>query len=544
MAKEEKQTSMVPLGRAFRLKELKGYFQKFITIPPGRTGVVVEADGQGRTLAPGYHRLLTVIQRLRGRGVGLAAGYVPKEPFNLRMAIPYLLSGDGKLVDLNLACVLEVNDPVKFFTQVVLPQGTFQADGMEVNDEMARKMLGSATTKYAAADLVHGLPPRLNGELLNALGMFAAGWGLSVRNIPLVVITNSDDRLAIAEKTQALQERLQDVALQAKMAEIENQAQLDEFIQQVDPQAGAVVHPQVAQAAPAEAAPLAAAAAPAKDAPAAARKPGEYLRTLFGGSGAGNSRRGGLLAGLFHQKPKAAAETRELPHLWWLMRTLWMAIVLIMAGIITYLVFHLAASASVQRKLEFLLPTWGFAITYILTNIKVLAEKSENAFEITRPSSASSRLDDLVGDDRRRADELVREQCQKELGHVREVLQDIRTREFKRDKTEMALKLRNELEQNAEEGIKKIGSPDYGCPAYVTDLYLNRNAWNDMLNYDEDLLGYAHALSDKAHLLQQKSQADELDMAQLAGFDTDISDFRNRFFERGRPIKIHSQETN
>jgi ABC-type multidrug transport system fused ATPase/permease subunit len=417
---------------------------------------------------------------------------------------------------------------------------------MEVNDDMARKMLGAVTTKYAATDLVHGLPPRLNGELLNALGMFAAGWGLSVKNIPLVVISCSEDRLAIAEKTQALQERLQDVALQAKMAEIENQAQLDEFIQQVDPQAGAVLHPQVAQVAPAEVAPalVPAQTAPVNDAPSAARKPGEYLRTLLGRTGRGNSRRGGLLAALFHQKPKATAETRELPHLWWLRRGLWIAVVLIVGGILTYLVVKMAASASLDWKLGLLGLIWVPVIKIIMDNIKVLYEKSEAAFEVTRASSASSRLDDLVGDDRRRADELVREQCQKELGHVREVLQDIRTREFKRDKTEMALKLRNELERNAEEGIKKIGNSDFGCPAYVTDLHLNRNAWNEMLNYDEDVLGYAHALSDKAHLLQQKSQADGLDMAQLASFDSDISDFCNRFFERGRPIKILSQETN
>lgn len=537
MAKEDKQSTAVPLGRAFRLKELKGYFQKWITIPPGRTGVVVEANGKGRTLAPGTHRLLTVIQRLRGGGVGLSAGYVPVGEFSLRLAFPYLLSGDGELVDLSLACVLEVSDPLKFFTEVVLPQGTFQSTGMEVNNEMARGALGAVTTKYAAADLVHGLPPRLSGELLSALGMFMAGWGCSVKNIPLAVFSRANDRLVIAEKTQALQERLQDVALQAKMAEIESQTQLDEFIQQVDPQAGKAVHPQVTQAAPSP-------ATPASETPAAAKKPGGYLRTLFSGAGQGNIRRGGLLSGLFHQKPKAGARTPELPHLWWLMRTLWMSLVLIVGGILTYLVFRMAAFASMDKKMGLLVIIWGFVINFVLHSIKVLSEKSENAFEITRESSASSRLEDLVGNDRRRADELVREQCQKELGHVREVLQDIRSREFKRDKTEMALKLRNELERNVGEGIKKIDNPDYGCPAYVTDLHLNRNAWNSMLNYDEDLLGYAHALSDKVHLLQQKSQADGLDLAQLVGFDSDISDFCNRFFERGRPLTILSQDAN
>jgi hypothetical protein len=531
MAKDKKQPTALPLGRAFRLKELKGSIEKWINVPPGRMGVVVEADGAERTLAPGYHRLLTVYQRLRGQGVGLAAGYVPVGEFSLPLSIPYLLSGDGELVDLSLACALEISDPLKFFKEVVLPQGTLQSMGMEVSDEAAQKTIGAVTTKYAAADLAHGLPPRLNGELLNALGLLATGWGLSVKNIPLVAFSRSEDRLVIAEKTQVLQERLQDIALQAKMVEIENQAQLDEFIQQVGPEFGKVVHPQVNQEKPASEA-------------AAGKKPGEYLRTLFSGGGRGNGRRGGLIGKLFRQKGPAHPKIGRLPRFWWLRRVLWMAVVVLVGLFLTSLVNRLASAASTDGKMGLLLLIWGFVVGVALDSIKVLYEKWETVEETEHLSSGSSRLDDLIGNDRRRADELVREQCQKELQHVREVLQDIRTREFKRDKTDLALKLRNELERNADDSIKKIGNPDYGRPPYVTDLHIDRYAWNAMLNYDEDLLRYANALSDKAHLLQQKSLADELDIGLLTTLDSDISAFCNRFFERGRPIKIVPQEAN
>jgi hypothetical protein len=241
--------------------------------------------------------------------------------------------------------------------------------------------------------------------------------------------------------------------------------------------------------------------------------------------------------------PKA----RRLPRFWWFWRVLWMAIVFFIGLALTSLVNRLAGAASQQGKMGLYLLIWGFVIGVVLDSIKVLYEKLEGAYDAARlfpASSVSSSLDALVGNNRDRADELVREQCQKELGHVRDVLQDIRTREFKRNKTDMALKLRNELERNVEDGIKKISNRDYGRPPYVTDLHIDRYAWDAMLDYDEDLLGYANALSDKAHLLQQKSQANELDPALLASFDSDISAFCNRFFERARPIKILSQETN
>jgi len=530
MAKENKQPTAVPLGRAFHLKELKGYFEKWIDIPPGRTGVVLDADGNGRTLAAGRHRLLTVYQRLRGRGVGLAAGYVPLGLFSLPMSIPYLLSGDGELVDISLVCVLEISDPLKFFKEVVLPKRILQTMEMDVNDEMARNALGAVTTKYAAADLAHGLPPRLSSELLNAMGMLAAERGLSIKNIPLVLFSRSEDRLVIAEKTQALQERLQDVALQAKMAEIENQAQLDEFIQQVDPEVDKVAHVQLNQDKPANNA-------------AAWKKPGEYLHTLFGGGGQGNGRQDGLIGKLFRQKGHTQAKTVRLPRFWWLSRALWMVVVVLIGLVLTSLVNRFASAASTDGKMGLLLLIWGFVVGVVLDTIKVLYEKWETVEEIVRESSGSARLEELVGNDRSWADQLVREQCQKELGHVYEILQDIRTREFKRDKTDMALKLRNELERNTEDAIKKIGNSDYGRPPYVTDLHIDRYAWNAMLNYDDDLLGYAYALSDKGHLLQQKSQANELDMAMLVNFDSDISTFCNRFFERARPIKILPQET-
>jgi hypothetical protein len=95
-----------------------------------------------------------------------------------------------------------------------------------------------------------------------------------------------------------------------------------------------------------------------------------------------------------------------------------------------------------------------------------------------------------------------------------------------------------------EECADKIGHLDFGRPPYATDLKISRHAWNHMLDYDEGLLIYASGLSNKVHLLQEKSHADELDLPSLVSLDAGISAFSNQFFERGRPLNIPSQETN
>ena len=148
------------------------------------------------------------------------------------------------------------------------------------------------------------------------------------------------------------------------------------------------------------------------------------------------------------------------------------------------------------------------------------------------------RLDNLVGNDRAWADELVRQQCRDEFLHIRDVVRDIRSREFKREKTELALKLRNEVERNAEECAAKINTPDFGRPPYVTDLHIRQKAWSRMLDHDEELLLYAHALSEKAHLLQQKSHADEMTLEMIADLDAGMLRFCNQFFQRSRPLQM------
>lgn len=194
MDKDKQQPSTLPLGRAFRLKELPGWIGKFLDVPVGRIGVCVQASGRGRTFSSGRHWLLTAVQRLRGQGIGMAAGYVIQGEFISLLKGPCLLSGDGELLDLDLTCTLGMVDAVKFFTDVVLPAGEIRATGLILDQEAAHNALNAVTTKYAAADLVHGIPPRLIGELHNSLSTLLGTQGVEIRNIQLVVFSRPEDR--------------------------------------------------------------------------------------------------------------------------------------------------------------------------------------------------------------------------------------------------------------------------------------------------------------------------------------------------------------
>lgn len=142
-----------------------------------------------------------------------------------------------------------------------------------------------------------------------------------------------------------------------------------------------------------------------------------------------------------------------------------------------------------------------------------------------------------------RADKLVRDECRTELFHIRDVVSDVRGVEYKRGKTDLALRLRNVVEKNSEDCADKVGRLDYGPAPYLTDLHISNHAWERMLDYDEDLLLFVKALSDEAHLVQEKSHADQLTEELVSDLDAGILKFCNRFYERGRPLEMPAEDT-
>ena len=527
-------TTGIPLGRVFRMKELKGWFGKVLNVPSGRQGVVIEPSGKQKLLPPGKHRILSVLGRLRGKGIGLATGYVPQEPFMVPIKFPYMLSGDGELLDLTLVGSMQVVDPARFFSAIILPQGEFHPSALTLGDDAAMQAPAPIFRKYAAEDLIHGTPPHLDGELLNNLQSLGTAIGLSIQYLPLISITRADDRALIAEKTQALNERLQQVDIQKMLADIENQVELEEFIQQLDPELQKLVQ-------------LKTGGDSVGGLAAVKTHVGEAVRNWLNieADQDGSTRRW-QIEDLFRKKSQETSKklpaSHRQPRFWWLSRVIWMVFLILLGWTLHFTVIKIADAAGWDSKLEFLIALWAVIIPGILESIKALYEKRESIDEATWTQPGFQLLDDLVKNDRQWADELVRDQCHAELQHVIQVLQDIRSREYKRENTTLALRLRNEIERNVADCSEKVLRPDYGHPPYLTELHISRRAWNNMLDYDEDLLLFASALSDKVQQLQEASQADALEAHLLTSLDKDVMKFCSKFFERGRPLKVPSAD--
>jgi hypothetical protein len=77
----------------------------------------------------------------------------------------------------------------------------------------------------------------------------------------------------------------------------------------------------------------------------------------------------------------------------------------------------------------------------------------------------------------------------------------------------------------------------------VTDLKISHSAWGHMLDVDEELLLDANALSDQAHLLQQKSHADEFETGMATDLDAKVSKFCNKFHDRGHPLQMPPEKS-
>ena len=534
MAESEKNrpAGSVPLGRIFRMKQLPGMLGKSMIVPPGRMGVVIHPKGKVRTFGAGMHKVLSAFDRLRGMGSGLRAGYVPSGEQSAPIPLQYVLSGDGDLLEGSLVCAFMVTDPGRFFNEVVVPNGEIWGHEWTLDPEPIKAAIGAFTRDYGSADLVHG---SVTGRLISLVhpGIDAAlgSLGLGLRDITLLTLSKAEDRALISEKALEIEERLKNVELQAAMAEIETQEQLLEFIEQLSPGLKRVVAFQLGQNG-------------GKGTSAA--RAGMIIGALKSWAGTQDAkpgkRRWWRLQALAGKEPQPDGSlkwptVKHKPRNWWMPRALWMAVALALGWALTALVRTNLQDASSEARLGLYITIWTFELGVIFESLRVLYQKSETLSETTWPLSGHQHLDRLVGHDRRKADELVRRECIRELMHIKEIISEVRTQEHKRGQMDLALKLRNTVERNIENCAAQISDPGFGTPAYLRDMHISQDAWRNMLDTDEELLLFSQALSDRAHLMQKQSHANAPIDKTVADLDAAVLELSNRFHERGRALQ-------
>ena len=480
-----------PLAQAFSLKELPGWLGKTLLVPPGRQGIALNTAGRVRLFRPGQQKVLSAVERLSGQGAGLRAGYLPAQGFQASLKAANLLSGDNELLDASLLCQVEVADPARFFAEVVIPQGQVKAGLIDLSQALSLETIGALAARYAAADLVRGLPTqRLAGELSAVLEPALGGLGLRLAALQWIVFWRAAQRVEIAAKAQALEERLKELELDKEMAEMERKARREDFARQLQDETAARPVEAVGPTPP----------------------PVETMRGwLTIDTSKESGKRHLRIEGLLGERKKKTEETppaRRQMQRWLTWRIIALVVLGSIACLITAILYRLAQNASWDVKWEALLIIWGPLLAVFIESAVSFFKKREDLEEIFWQSKGYTVLDDLSRNNRQRADQLVREQTAGDLGHVRQILNDVRSRVYSAGNEALALRLR-ELERKVDARRNDVLNPQFGAAPYVSDLKISRLVWDSMLDQDEELLAKSAQLSNQASALQQKLSAGE-----------------------------------
>jgi hypothetical protein len=220
---------------------------------------------------------------------------------------------------------------------------------------------------------------------------------------------------------------------------------------------------------------------------------------------------------------------------------MWILFLFVVSILLTWLVLQVGRRASPDITIGFITGLWLVVIPLILDALKKMVEKREEFSLATWMLPGATRLDLLVKNDRARADRLVREQCCAELHGCTEMLADMVTRIYKDGETSLALKLR-ELKQKYAKGEEDVAGSGFGAPAYLEEVHLSDQAWERMLDYDEDLLLRAGGLAETVHAAQLGLSAEPGKAPDVHNLELQLDGFLYHFGGRSRVLKvIHSE---
>ena len=536
------ESNTLTLAQAIPASDLPGRVQKRLEVPPEKKGVVLKEDGTSEVLPSGRHVVLSGGERLRGEGGKIITGLVPAGAFTLRIAADNLLSGDDALLDASLLCTVEVSDAAKFFERQVIPRKVIQGETLDLASQSAWEVF-HITRRYLAADLISGQAvDRMMPEIRAGLEAALSNEGIRLNFVNFLSVWRAEDRVLAAEKALALQDRLREVELEEKMATVETEAQFVDFLNQFEPDIKDKVglHPVLDST-------------PTEETDPTEEKSGNPLLDSVRAwvkvdREKDKSGKHFLIDGLFQRlgkKKLSESKRHRLPQRWWLRQVVLIGVVLLVAYIATLIVKKIAGEAHWFSIWEFYLGIWGVAIGISLTSLKSLIETREKLESQYWNEPGFTYVDDLVGNDRPRADALIRKQCAQELQHIHDTFNDLRSRLYREGKEDAALKIHT-LEKKLTRTKEDVMNPNLGIPPYVTDLKVNRKLWEDLLDYDEELLIQAGALNADAQEIQQKytlgkSSSGEFSLELLNKIEARLDAFLHNFKNRSQMPKASSE---
>lgn len=513
------------LAKAYPLQELQGWISKKMVVPPGRTGIALFMDGKTVVFTPGENRVMTKRERMMGKGAGFWAGYIPAGNFNASISVTNLLSGDDRLLDLNILCDVAVKDQKKFFLDVVIPSREISNQGIVVDLTEVFSSFASFTRNYSADDLAGGLlDDEITRKAESLLAVMLPGKGLGLESVSLISIWKQEDRVEIERQLFILDQKMKDLEFEKKLTEIENKQELEQLLNN-----NGIELPQQATI-----------LAPGANGNKAA-KIKEWIKNVTNDDQPGHNFR---LKSLLVKKEIEAGSPKKSPILknWWVPRTIWISIVLLGAIFATFYLNNASEKIKWLGQPEFYVAIWMFALSVLIESISKLFKQWESFFaDVAKPTNILG-LDNIKFSNKATIDQIIRDQSAMELSLQRDVINESRSRIYRLGNEDLALEIKR-IEQKIENFIPKIRDLKIGRPVYLReDVKLNKTGWNLLMDEEEIILVKAALLTEEAQALQAKVSSPEQVSPKVSEYEAKLDMFINAFI--GRERILHSESIN
>ena len=513
------------LAKAYPLQELKGWISKQLLVPPGKTGIAVFMDGKTELFTSGENQVLTDLDRLMGKGAGFWAGYIPAEHFNASISVTNLLSGDDKLLDLNILSDVTIENEKKFFLDVVVPQREIPNQAFVVDLPEVFSSFATLIRSYSADDLVSGqVDEDIASKAQTLLTITLPGKGIKLESVSLISIWNQEDRIAIEQQLLILDQKMKDLEFEKKLADVENKEELDQLLNNN----GIKLTQQ-------------ATILPVGNAGENQSKIKDWIHGLANDDQPGHNFR---LKSLLVKKEFDSASPKKNPILknWWVPRIIWMLVVILGAIGATYYLNQASEKIEWIGQTEFYVAIWMFALGVLIESVSKLFKQWESFFaDVEKPSNILG-LDNVRFKEKGVIDQIVREQSEMELSMQRDILNELRSRVYRSGNEDLALEMKR-IERKLEAFIPKIRDTNIGRPIYLReDVKLSKTGWNLLMDEEEVLLVKAALLSEETQSLQVAANIPDQVSSKISEYETNLDMFTNAFI--GRERILHSESIN
>ena len=456
---KQKNESSVPLAKAYFLGELPGWLGKKLSVPAGKQGIVIDADGKCRLFTSGQSKILNPLDRINGEGIGLCTGYIPAKEFEISAHFENMLTGDDEFLDADLLFILKASNPEVFFTKVVLPEREIY-DLPHLGNGAIEHLVSKVILQYAREDLLIRIPTEnLANEIISELRDSFTLFGLQILDIPLLLFRRSEDRLLVDEKMAELGNHLE-----------ENQETSD--VQVAITQASREILPGSISLRARTKRPLS-----------------EVIQGIHVFRKMRDRPKGNWLTKALRAPDISELDEKSRQSLrkWRRLKLRWAGILIALGMVVMYILYRLGINLKSEATIAFLFGIWSLLISLVVNTLKQLVEKEEMILFGIKNWKDLQSIHIVSQKDRSELDGLVRGQCSNQIQHTLEVVNGCRASVYREGNQDLALQLK-ELEKKLEKTRDQVLNADFGKPFYISEIPVNESDWKKILDEEEELI--------------------------------------------------------